>query len=212
MSNNEIMLRGSKQSGIVAPDFTQGTNVEDLRRFKLNVTKGRKKDGSTFNKVYTFVIMDTYTKDNRYVGKQVHKVEMHFKKTAFKGASNVHSPEDLSSGYLFVRVEGCKVPTVYRIGQKKDKDGNVLKDEKGNIIPKFPEVWIESDILGLEPFKVTQDALDVDNYNSPIEVAKDEDPIADEDGVILEDVSNDETIEDLDEAQAVSDIANEPLE
>lgn len=200
MSNNNIILRGNKQSNITLPDFTNNTNLEDIRRFKLQVTKGKKKDGSTFNKIYTFVIMDTYTKDGRYVGKQVHKLEMHFKKVAFKGSSNVHSPEDLSSGYLYTKVEGARVPTTYRIGVKKDKDGNVILDKKGNPVPKFPEVWIESDVLGHEAFRVTQDALDVDSFNAPIETEPDI-VVDEETGEVIEDLSNDDSIETLDDVE-----------
>lgn len=204
MKKNEIMLKNNQQSNIVVPNFDDEASTTDLdvRKIKISVTKGRKKTGETFNKVFGYVIMDTYSK-NGYVGLQVHKLEMHFKKQAFKGAKNVHSPEDLSSGYLYVDVEGARIPTTYKITDKKDKDGKVIFDEKtGKPVPKFPTIWIENGVIGLERFKVSQDALDVANFNAPID--------AEENIEYNEDTG--EVIEDLEDIkEAVSDTLSDTL-
>ena len=100
----------------------------------------------------------------------------------------------LVSGYLYVKAKGLRLPTVYKLRYERDKEGNILYDANGEAIIKYPEIWVESDVLGLQEFVTTQDALDVDKYADAVEVKYDE-----------------ETGE-VDESEVVSDLENEPSE
>lgn len=180
---NNIVLRSNQKSNLVAPDFKENENADaEVRRIKIVCETGTKKDGGTFKKVYGLVVMDTYsTKDfENYtaLGLQVHKLRIGFQKKAFDKAKNVRSIESLQGGYLYVFEELAHIPTTYKLRYKKDKNGNYILNDKGEKIVKFPEIWLDDySIIGLEKFRVSQDALDVDAFNAKNQDVIDAEPI-----------------------------------
>ena len=166
MANEIVKTRSTKSAIVVVPEFKQGETVttiaDEPRRIKISVRNGKKKDGSTFKIVKGFVKLECFDEDGNSEGVKVRKLDVHFTKVAFKGAMNVHSPEELKSGYLYVRAKGLQLPPRYQVTIKQDENGNDMFDEEGRAILKYPEIWIKSDIIGLEEFVTSQDALDVD--------------------------------------------------
>ena len=204
MSN--LVLKGASGMPVTLPDFKNNQEVNgDIRRIKVSTEIVNKK-GGTWKKVYGYVIMETYSKD-KYVGQMVHKLQCHFRKKAFSKAENIHTPEDIENGLIYFDVNNASIPTVYKVRQAKDKDGNLLFNEDGTPKMKFPEIWFEDDsIIGLQVFKVSQDALEVGSFQNPIDgeaetvdadVVGDEEATAD-DYEAIQDLSNDDTIEDID--------------
>ena len=166
MANEIVKTRSTKSAMVVVPEFKQGETVSTIadepRRLKISVRNGKKKDGSTFKIVKGFVKLECFDEDGNSEGVKVRKLDVHFTKVAFKGALNVHTPEELKSGYLYVRAKGLQLPPRYQVTIKQDENGNDMYDEEGKAILKYPEIWIKSDIIGLEEFVTSQDALDVD--------------------------------------------------
>ena len=166
MANEIVKTRSTKSAMVVLPEFKQGETVSTIadepRRLKISVRNGKKKDGSTFKIVKGFVKLECFDEDGNSEGVKVRKLDVHFTKVAFKGALNVHTPEELKSGYLYVRAKGLQLPPRYQVTIKQDENGNDMFDEEGRAILKYPEIWIKSDIIGLEEFVTSQDALDVD--------------------------------------------------
>lgn len=203
MAQNEVQIIknnvvSAEKGNVVLPDFSGMNLGDEPRRLRIKVTKGKKETGETFNKITGYCILDIYEgveDEAKYVRTGVKRISVHFRKVAFKGSANVHSPEDLVSGYLYVKAKGLRLPSVYKLRYEKDKDGNILYDANGEAIIKYPEIWVESDVLGLQEFVTTQDALDVDKYADAVEVKYDE-----------------ETGEVVDESEAVSDLENEASE
>lgn len=166
MANEIVKTKSTKSAMVLVPEFKQGETVSTIadepRRLKISVRNGKKKDGSTFKIVKGFVKLECFDEDGNSEGVKVRKLDVHFTKVAFKGALNVHSPEELKSGYLYVRAKGLQLPPRYQVTIKQDENGNDMFDEEGRAILKYPEIWIKSDIIGLEEFVTSQDALDVD--------------------------------------------------
>lgn len=196
VAKSEVLSVNSRKVDL--PDFNQINLGEEPRRLKIKVTKGKKKDGNLFNKILGYVKLPVFEgigDEATLVGVKVKAISVHFKKGAFKGSANVSSPEDdeMKSGYLFVRARGLRIPKVYRLQYEKDKEGNIKYDDNGEAVIKYPEIWIESDVLGCQAFVTSQSALDVDD-----EEAKEEKVIDAETGEVMDD-------EDLSQA-----IADEP--
>ena len=118
-----------------------------------------KNDDVDFNSVKGMLYLPIYELNKK--GELVYKkdgnrwLDVHFKKVAFKGVPNecdVHSPEDLTTGKLYVRLKGIQVPNKYV----------VTKDEDGNDI--YPEIWVKSDVVGFIPYTPDKDVF---NYHKP---------------------------------------------
>ena len=163
---NIVKTRSTKSAVVVLPNFEKDATVttiaDEPRRIKISVRNGKKKAGGTFKKVTGYVKLECYDIDGNFEGVKVRKLDVHFRKKAFTGAMNVHSPEELKSGYLYVRAKGLQLPNRYQVSIKQDEDGNDLYNEEGYAILKYPIIWIQSDIIGLEEFVTSQEALDVD--------------------------------------------------
>ena len=200
-NKNEVVVVKSEVLGVgsgnvVLPDFNTVNLGEEPRRLKVTVRKGKTKSGKVFNSITGYAKLPVYDGDT-FVGVKVKRMSVHFRKTAFKGASNVHTPEELKSGYLYVKAKGLRIPNVYKVTEKLDKDGNVMYNENGEAILKYPEIWVESDVLGLMEFVTSQSALDVDGDDNVIDgEASNVNP---ETGEVIED----------DIKEAVADLENE---
>lgn len=166
MSKNNLVL-STARGNIVLPDFSKKDEVVNIadepRRLKINCFKKKnKKTGNIFNSVSGFVKLEVFDLDGKSLGIQTKQLTVHFKRDAFKDAVNVHSPEELKTGYLYIKAKGIQIPTSYRVKQDEDEDGNPKYDEDGNAIYKYPSIWIQSDIIGLEEAVTSQVALNVD--------------------------------------------------
>lgn len=197
MAQNEIAVKSEVMAvasgNVVLPDFNETNLAEEPRRLKIRVRKGKKADGSKFNSVTGYAKLPTYSSEGKYLGVFVKRLSVHFRKGAFKTSANVKSPEDedFKSGYLYVKAKGLRIPPIYKITEALDKDGNVIYNDDGTVKLKYPEIWIESDVLGLQAFVTSQSALDVDTVEAK-EIIVDE-----------------ETGEVQDDAEAVADLENE---
>ena len=188
----------AKSTSIELPDFSNKEKLvlaEEPRRLKINVAKKKTKDGKLFNSITGFVKLNVYDgidgidEEIKLIGTMVKQISVHFRKGAFKDSLNVKSPEDeeMKSGYLYVKAKGLRIPNSYRVKVKTDpQTKEPLYDEDGNPMLKYPEIWIESDIIGLQAFVTNQDALDVDDNSNVVDA---------ETGEVLDENSNNETEE-----------------
>ena len=172
-NKNEVVVVKSNvlsvSSGkITLPDFENVDLGNEPRRLRIKCRPGKTASGKPFNSITGYAKLPVYDGDT-FVGVKVKRMSVHFRKTAFKGSSNVHTPEDLKSGYLYVKAKGLRIPNVYKVTEKLDKDGNVMYNENGEAILKYPEIWVESDVLGLMEFVTSQSALDVDGDDNVID-------------------------------------------
>lgn len=135
---------------VVVPNFTQNLGDEP-RRLKISVKRLKTKDGKkSFLSVKGYMRIACYDGDE-FIGNNVKKIDVHFKKDAFKGCVLLSGVEDLKSGYLYVRAKGLQLPSVHK----------VELDENGKSV--YPSIWIKSDIIGLQAFVASQASLDVDD-------------------------------------------------
>lgn len=179
MAKNEIKVVNSNvygvtSSNVVVPDFKAINLGEEPRRLKIKVVRGKTKDGKkTFASVSGYLRLPVYDGDD-FMGIQVKRLSVHFRKEAFKGCDTLSNPEDLTSGYLYVKAKGIKVPSVYKIIDATDENGEVIFEENGEPKKKYPEIWIHSDILGLQAFVTSQNALDVDENDDAVDAVENE--------------------------------------
>lgn len=192
----------AKSTSIELPDFSNKEKLvlaEEPRRLKINVAKKKTREGKLFNSITGFVKLNVYDgidgidDEIKFIGTMVKQISVHFRRGAFKDSLNVKSPEDeeMKSGYLFVKAKGLRIPNSYRVKVKTDpQTKEPLYDEDKNPILKYPEIWIESDIIGLQAFVTSQDALDVDDNNDVVDANVDS-----ETGEVLNEETNNETEE-----------------
>lgn len=173
---NEVIIKKSNSVGIVStqmelPNFKELNLGDEPRKLQIKVENGKKDDGSTFKKVTGYVVLDIYEgieDEAKFVRRGIKRISVHFKKVAFKEEAgenlNVHDIEDLQSGHLFVKAKGLRIPSIYKLRYEHDKDGNIMYDNNGEAIIKYPEIWVERGMLGFIPFVTAQDSLNVENY------------------------------------------------
>lgn len=187
-----IKVRSNERCNVVVPDFkneieAKSAIAEEPRRLKITCRRLKKKDGTgTFNAVTGYVNIEVISDTGKSEGVQVKGLTVHFKKTAFNSAINVHNAEELKSGYLYIKAKGLQVPSVYKITEKKDDDGNIEYDENGEAKLVYPAIWIRSDVIGLEEFVTSQTALDVDKEDDSVDA---EYTVNEETGEVSEDYS-----------------------
>ena len=192
MAKNEIVRSDvlSVSSGkIILPDFSNVDLGNEPRRLRIKCRTGKTASGKLFNSITGYCKLPVYDGDD-FVGVKVKRISVHFRKNAFKDAMNVHSPEELKSGYLYVKAKGLRLPSVYKVTEETDKDGNIIYNEDGTAKLKYPEIWIESDVIGLQEFVTSQKALDIEE----------------------EDEVMDAEVEEPNDAEAVADLENEELD
>lgn len=130
-----------------------------------------------FNSVKGMLFIPVYELNKKgdpvYVGDKNRWLDVHFTKVAFKGVPNecdVHSPEDLTTGTLYIRLKGIQIPSKYV----------VTKDEDGKDV--YPEIWVKNSIVGFVPYTPDKDMF---KYHKPEKVieydqetgeVKDDDP------------------------------------
>ena len=179
MANDIIKVRSNVRGNVILPDFKKDeaavTIADEPRRLKISVTKKKNKTtGKVFTAVSGYVKLESFDLDGNSEGVKVKKLTVRFRKDAFKGAINVHTVDELKSGYLYVKAKGIQVPPAYRVVEAKDEDGNVIYDDNGEAKLKYPDIWIQSDVIGLEEFVTSQAALDVDDNSNVVDATYDE--------------------------------------
>lgn len=200
-NNNLVVVKSDvlsvSKGNVELPEFKSINLGEEPRRLKVAVRKGKTKDGKIFNSISGYVKLPVYDGED-YLGVKVKRLSVHFRKGAFKSSANVTSPEDdeFKSGYLYVKAKGLRIPNVYKVTEELDKEGNVVYNEDGTAKLKYPEIWVESDVLGLQAFVTSQNALDVDSDDNTVDATVDE-----ETGEVL-----------YDDAEAVADLESEEPE
>lgn len=186
---NIVKVRSNERCEVALPDFNnQNTSVvkigDEPRRLKISVRRKKNKTtGNVFNSVTGYAKLEAFDEDGNSLGVKVKAMTVHFRKKAFENAINVHTPDELKSGYLYVKAKGIQIPAVYKIQPAKDEDGQVIYNDDGEMTYKYPEIWIQSDVIGLEEFVTSQSALDVDEDESVVDVKVDE-----ETGEVTEDI------------------------
>ena len=179
MSKNNLVL-STVSGGIVLPDFKKADSnvvtIADEPR-KLKISCFRKKNKTTkniFNSVTGYVKLECFDADGKSEGVKTKGLQVHFRKDAFKDAINVHNPDELKTGYLYVKAKGIQIPNVYKVSPKKDEDGEVMYDEDGNMLYQYPVIWIQSDVIGLEEVVTSQSALNVDEDDNVVDAETNE--------------------------------------
>lgn len=190
MSKNSLVLSTTK-GNVLLPDFSKKndsavTIADEPRKLKISCFKKKnKKTGNVFNAVTGYVKLECFNVDGESEGVKVKGLQVHFRKDAFKDAINVHTPDELKTGYLYVKAKGIQIPNVYKVTQEKDEDGNLVYDEDGNAVFKYPAIWIQSDVIGLEEAVTSQSALNVDEDEDVVDA---EINVDEETGEVTEDI------------------------
>lgn len=210
---NEVIIKKNNSVGVVStqmelPNFKELNLGDEPRKLKIRVENGKKKDGTTFKKVTGYIKCDIYEgieDEAKFVSRGVKRISVHFKKVAFKDERgencNISDIEDLQSGYLFVKAKGLRKPSIYKLRYERDDEGNIVYDENGEAVIKYPEIWIEKGVLGFIPFVTAQDDLNVDNEEEIVDAETGE--VIDESNEVDEDISQ-AISEDDDEAEEVN--------
>lgn len=205
MSKNSLVLSTAK-GNVILPDFSKKdesvvTIADEPRRLKIVCFKKKNKTtNNLFNSVTGYVKLECFDIDGKSEGVKTKGLQVHFRKDAFQNAINVHTPNELKSGYLYVKAKGIQIPNSYKVTQAKDENGELMYDEDGNAIYKYPCIWIQSDVIGLEEMVTSQTALNVDEDEDVVDAETNE--VVDEETgeVVDEDIKqydyNDESDED----------------
>ena len=189
MSKNNLVL-STVSGGVVLPDFKKADNnvvtiADEPRKLKISCFKKKNKTtNNIFNSVTGYVKLECFDENGKSEGVKVKGLQVHFRKGAFKDSMNVHDPDELKTGYLYVKAKGIQIPNVYKLSPKKDEDGNVMYDKDGNMLYQYPVIWIQSDVIGLEEAVTSQSALNVDEDDNVID-AKTTEVVDEETGEVL---------------------------
>ena len=149
---NEVKIYDAAGKEIEASVVNKGFIQNQFRRIQIVVQTKNKSTGGTFKAVKGYMYLDCYSPDGAFEGKNMRKIDMHFKKDAFKNCPaecSVHTPEDLSTGFLYVLAKGIQAPSKYQV---------TVDEETG--LPVYPKIWIKEGIVGFEPYVASQDAFD----------------------------------------------------
>ena len=174
MSKNNLVL-STVSGGVVLPDFKKAdssvvTIADEPRKLKISCFKKKNKTtNNIFNSVTGYVKLECFNADGKSEGVKVKGLQVHFRMGAFKDSLNVHTPEELKTGYLYVKAKGIQIPNVYKLSPKKDEDGNIMYDKDGNMLYQYPVIWIQSDVIGLEEAVTSQSALNVDEDDNVVD-------------------------------------------
>jgi hypothetical protein len=153
---NEKNLVVSNENVVVdaKPNYNKNSG-ESVIKLQIR-TKVQRTEKNSFNTVKVLMHLPVFM-DGVYEGIKNRWVDVKFKKDAFKfvsGDCNVHSVDDLTTGFLYVKAKSINAPLKYEIK---------VDDESGELI--YPTVWIRGSIVGFEPYCVSQSQFD---YVAPV--------------------------------------------
>ena len=111
-------------------------------------------DDYDFNSVKGMLYLPVYAINGKgdliFKGNHNRWLDVHFTKVAFKGVPNecdIHSPEDLSTGTLYVRLKGIQTPSKYVVTKDEDRDDI------------YPEIWVKHSVVGFVPYTPDKDVF-----------------------------------------------------
>lgn len=121
-------------------------------KVKTCKTKGDKPH--SFKSIKGLKNIPVINEDGLNEGRKNRWLDMHFTKDAFKDKAeecNISNPDDLSTGFLYVKAKYVQSPSTYKLTE--DEDGNNI----------YPTIWIKGGIVGFEAYVSDQDEF---NYHS----------------------------------------------
>lgn len=163
MANDVVSIDNNAAVVMESPNYNKKTGDKVLT---LTIKcRPVKTDETEFNSVSVLKYLPVI-KDGKNIGKRNMWISLHFTKDAFKGVPNeceVHTPDDLMSGFLYVKAKAVQSPKVYEV-KEDEKTGELV----------FPEAWIKKPncIVGFEPYVSEQEEFDY--HEAPIEAETEE--------------------------------------
>lgn len=113
-----------------------------------------------FNSVKGMLYLPVYDKEGVFKGHHNRWIDVHFKQDAFtnnKGEGlEITSPQQLTTGTLWVRLKGVQTPSKYQVTEGQNEDGTT-KDV-------YPQIWIKSDVVGFTPYTPDEEVF---KYHEP---------------------------------------------
>ena len=87
---------------------------------------------------------------NRWIDLKFRNEPNAFTNDCYEGCI-VKAFSDLASGNLYVKADYVDKPSVFKVEK--------IKNDKGELVDKYPEVWIRGGLIGFQKYKPTQDAF-----------------------------------------------------
>lgn len=165
------------------------TGNEDIIQLQVKVETHNKKQGGKFKvaKVLMYLRCFKSKDDGSYVdlGFKHRWIDLKFRNEpnaftndCYEGCI-IKSLSDLASGLLYVNANYIDKPSSFKVIKEKN--------DKGELVDKYPEVWIRGGLIGFQKYKPTQDEFSYHPSNI-VEASYDE-----ETGEVVEDDSTNET-------------------
>lgn len=191
---NEVKVVAPEQATVlIQPNYNRKVGDKVICISIKATPRKNKTTGITFMSIKGLKHIPVINEEGVNIGKKNRWLDVHFNDDAFKKDRGedleVSTPNDLKTGFLYVKAKYIQSPRVYKIVEEKDNDGNVIYNEDGTAKLKYPNIWISGGIVGFEEYVSDQDEF---NY-----VAPDEQYAVDaETGEILEDEETGEILND----------------
>lgn len=148
---NEITVTQNGVATVVDAKIYNKNLANEVRCIQIKCRKV-KTEKNTFNSVKGYKKLYVINEEGINEGKQGRWIDVHFTKDAFKGVPadcEVHSSDDLSTGYLYVKAKYIQAPRKYQV---------VENEETGEL--EYPSMWIKGGIVGFEAYVDSQDDYD----------------------------------------------------
>lgn len=173
----------------VKPNYNKNLG-DKIIKISIKVRKAKAGSGNIFKSVKGLKYVEVIT-DGKSEGKKNRWLDVHFKKKAFTTECCVHSVDDLTTGFLYVKAKCIQSPRKYEVIEETDVNGNIIYDVKGEAKLKYPSIWILDDgIVGFEAYVSDQDEFD---YHEPVIEASSV-KVDEESGEIIEDEDDTEEV------------------
>lgn len=174
----------------VKPNYNKNLG-DKIIKISIKVRKAKAGSGNVFKSVKGLKYVEVIT-DGKSEGKKNRWLDVHFMKKAFTNECCVHSVDELTTGFLYVKAKCVQSPRKYEIVEETDEDGNIIYESNGEAKLVYPSIWIRDDgIVGFEAYVSDQDEFD---YHEPVI----------EGSIVKVDEESGEIIEDEDDAKEVN--------
>ena len=172
----------------VKPNYNKNLG-DKIIKISIKVRKAKAGSGNVFKSVKGLKYVEVIT-DGKSEGKKNRWLDVHFMKKAFTNECCVHSVDELTTGFLYVKAKCVQSPRKYEIVEETDEDGNIVYESNGEAKLVYQSIWIRDDgIVGFEAYVSDQDEFD---YHEPVIEASSV-KVDEESGEIIED--EDDTVE-----------------
>lgn len=180
----EIQLVENSKYNAISQNVLNQNYGDLIVKISIYVETRKKKDGTSYPYISAKgkynIIENGEIKD-----KSMKWVDLHFTKEAFKKDCSdllqVHTPDDLSTGWLFVKAKyvqkgkNYEVKEAYWLNDKHEKLTSEPLDENGNELePAFskngkrlnvyPNMWIKGGVIAFQPKVVSQEDFEEDEF------------------------------------------------